>query len=108
VRTIPAVRELYQRYKDQGLIVIGLHSPEFDYEKNLTDVKNAIAKLNVPYPVALDNDFATWNAFRNRYWPSLYFIDKRGVIRLNHIGELHQDTNEWTKATQLIEAMLKE
>jgi hypothetical protein len=108
VRTIPAVRELYQRYKDQGLIVIGLHSPEFDYEKNLADVKNAIAKLNVPYPVALDNDFATWNAFRNRYWPSLYFIDKRGVIRFNHIGELHQDTNAWNEATQLIETMLKE
>jgi len=108
VRTIPAVRELYQRYKDQGLIVIGLHTPEFDHEKDVDNVKAAIAKLNVPYPVALDNDFATWNAFRNRYWPSLYFIDKRGVIRFNHIGELHQDTTDWTKATQLIETMLKE
>ena len=85
-----------------------MHSPEFDYEKNLDNVKDAIVKLNVPYPVALDNDFATWNAFRNRYWPSLYFIDKRGVIRFNHIGELHQDTNDWNEATQLIETMLKE
>lgn len=102
------MRELYQLYKDKGLIVIGLHSPEFDYEQPVQNVKDAIAQLDVPYPVALDNDFAAWNAFHNRYWPSLYFIDKRGVIRFNHIGELHQDTADWTRATQLIETMLKE
>ena len=85
-----------------------MHSPEFEYERDVKNVKDAIARLNVPYLVALDNDFTTWNAFNNRYWPSLYFIDKRGVIRFNHIGELHQDTNDWTEATQLIETMLKE
>lgn len=108
MHTIPAVRELYSLYKDQGLIVIGMHSPEFDYEKQLNNVTDALARLDVPYPVALDNDFTIWNAFRNRYWPSLYFIDKRGVIRRNHIGELHQNTSEWTEATQLIETLLKE
>ncbi len=102
------MRELYQQYKDQGLIVIGIHSPEFDYEKDLANVKDAIDRLNVPYPVALDNDFAAWSAFHNRYWPSLYFIDKHGNIRFNHIGELHQNTNDWNKVTQLIETLLKE
>lgn len=107
MRTIPAVRELYNLYKDQGLIVIGMHSPEFDDEQ-LGNVKDAIARLNVPYPVALDNNFTTWNAFRNRYWPSLYVIDKRGVIRRNYIGELHQNTADWTETTELIETVLKE
>ena len=85
-----------------------MHTPEFDYEKQLDNVKAASVRLDVPYPVALDNDFTTWNAFRNRYWPSLYFIDKRGVIRRNHIGELHQDTGDWKETTQLIETLLKE
>ncbi len=108
MRTIPAVRELYHRYARQGLIVIGMHSPEFNYEHDLNNVKDAVAQLNVPYPVALDNDFTTWNAFSNRYWPSLYVIDKRGVIRYNHIGELHQDTDGWTEITQQIDTLLKE
>jgi alkyl hydroperoxide reductase subunit AhpC len=108
VRTIPAVRELYQQYQAQGLIVIGVHSPEFQHEHDVNNVKNAIARLDVPYPVALDNDFATWQAFGNRYWPSLYLIDRRGIIRYNHIGELHQDTAAWTEITELIETVLKE
>ena len=102
------MRELYNRYQDQGLVVIGMHSPEFNYEKDVQNVKDAIARLDVPYPVALDNDFTTWNAFRNRYWPSLYLIDKRGVIRFNHIGELHQDTGGWEEITRLIDTLLKE
>jgi hypothetical protein len=108
VRTIPAVRELYNRYKDQGLIVIGVHSPEFNYERELGNVKDAIKRLDVPYPVAIDNDFTTWNAFRNHYWPALYLIDKRGVIRYNHIGELHQDTGSWQEITAQIETLLHE
>lgn len=108
MRTIPAVRELYRQYHDQGLIVIGVHSPEFDYEHDVNNVKDAIARLDVPYPVALDNDFATWNAFHNRYWPSLYLIDKRGLIRRNHIGELHENTASWTELTALIDTLLKE
>lgn len=108
MRTIPAVRELHQRYQAQGLVVIGVHSPEFQHEHAVNNVEDAIARLDVPYPVALDNDFATWNAFRNRYWPALYLIDKRGVMRYTHIGELHQNTAAWTEVTELIETLLKE
>jgi hypothetical protein len=108
VRTIPAVRELHRQYQDQGLVVIGMHSPEFQYEHDVNNVKAAITRLDVPYPVALDNDFATWHAFQNRYWPTLYLIDKRGVIRSTHIGELHENTAGWTELTALIDTLLKE
>lgn len=108
VRTIPASRELYNRYRDKGLIIVGVHSPEFDYERDLENVKDALARLDVPYPVAIDNEFTTWRAFRNRYWPALYLIDKRGVIRHTHIGELHVDTPGWQKMTAQIEALLSE
>jgi thiol-disulfide isomerase/thioredoxin len=108
VRTIPAVHELYSRYRDKGLIVVGVHSPEFDYERDLGNVKDALVRLDVPYPVAIDNDFATWRAFGNRYWPALYLIDRRGFIRYTHIGELHVATPGWQKMTGQIEALLGE
>lgn len=108
MRTIPAVRELYKTYKDIGLVVVGVHSPEFDHEKDLDNVRAAIDRLNVPYAVAIDNDFATWRAFNNHYWPALYLIDKRGVIRYNHIGELHQGTQDWDEVVGLIEELQKE
>ena len=108
VQTIPAVRQLYQQYRDRGLIVIGVHSPEFQHERDLNNVKDAVARLGVPYPVALDNDFATWNAFGNHYWPAIYLIDKRGIIRFSSIGELHQNTAAWSEVTDLIETLLRE
>jgi len=108
VRTIPAVRELHHTYKDDGLIVVGVHSPEFNHEKDVGNVRDAIARLDVPYPVAIDNDFATWRAFDNHYWPTLYLIDKRGVIRYSHIGELHKDTKSWNELVSLIEQLRKE
>ncbi len=108
INTIPAVRQLYQQYRDRGLIIIGVHSPEFQHERDLNNVKDAVARLDVPYPVALDNDFATWNAFGNHYWPAIYLIDKRGIIRYNSIGELHQNTAAWSEVTGLIETLLKE
>jgi len=108
VRTIPAVRELHYTYQDQGLIVVGVHSPEFNHEKELENVAAAIERLDVPYPVAIDNDFATWRAFNNRYWPTLYLIDRRGVIRYTHIGELHTGTNDWNELVRLIEQLQKE
>ncbi len=108
MRTIPAVRELHNTYRADGLVVIGVHSPEFSYEKDVDNVKDAIARLEVPYAVALDNDFKTWRAFNNRYWPSLYLIDKRGVIRYNHIGELHVGTKSWDELVSLIEQLQKE
>ena len=108
MRTIPAVRELHNTYKDDGLIVVGVHSPEFSHERELANVKEAIARLDVPYPVAIDNDFATWRAFNNRYWPTLYLIDRRGVIRHTHIGELHVGTQGWMELVNLIEQLQKE
>jgi alkyl hydroperoxide reductase subunit AhpC len=95
-------------YKDDGLIVVGVHSPEFSHERELANVKEAIARLDVPYPVAIDNDFKTWRAFGNRYWPTLYLIDKRGVIRYTHIGELHVGTRGWNELAALIERLQAE
>jgi hypothetical protein len=86
-----------------GLVVIGVHSPEFDYEKDLDNVRDAIARLGVPYPVAIDNDFGTWQAYRNRYWPTMYFIDKMGQIRHVHIGE-----GDYEQSEQIIRALLAE
>jgi hypothetical protein len=74
-------------YKDDGLVVIGNHYPEFSYEKDLDNLKQSVIDLNIPYPVAQDNDRVTWAAYNNRYWPTLYLIDKRGHIRYTHIGE---------------------
>jgi peroxiredoxin len=100
---IPSVREWYNKYKDKELVVIGIHSPEFEYEKELNNVQDAIARLGVPYPVAIDNDFHTWRAYRNRYWPTLYFIDKAGRIRHVHIGE-----GDYEQSEQIIRALLAE
>jgi len=108
VRTIPALRELHNTYQDSGLIVIGVHSPEFNHEKDINNVKDAIARLEVPYAVAIDNDFATWRAFKNRYWPTLYLIDKRGVIRHSHIGELHVGTQSWDELVSWIGQLQEE
>jgi thiol-disulfide isomerase/thioredoxin len=84
---LPSVRGWYQRYSPQGLVVIGNHYPEFDYERSLDNLKKAIADQNVPFPVAQDNDGKTWKAYKNGYWPTIYLIDKRGEIRYEHIGE---------------------
>jgi thiol-disulfide isomerase/thioredoxin len=90
---IPSLRGWYQDYKDQGLVVIGNHFPEFQYESELGNLKDAIQRLDVPYPVAQDNDGNTWRAYDNHYWPSLYLIDKNGHIRYRHIGEgAYQET----------------
>lgn len=77
----------HKRFGPQGLAIIGIHSPEFGWEKPLDKVKSACKKLGISYPVALDNDFATWNRYRTRYWPTLHLIDKEGIIRYTRIGE---------------------
>lgn len=87
MRDIPHVRSWHEQYKNKGLIVIGNHAPEFSFEKSEQNVKTTIARLNVPFPVVMDNDFTNWHAFMNRYWPTKYLIDKKGVIRLKVIGE---------------------
>jgi len=68
-----------EKYKDQGLVVIGVHAPEFAFEKNIDNVKKAVSDLKITYPVAIDNDYAIWRAFSNQYWPAHYFIDAEGV-----------------------------
>ena len=84
---IPSLRGWHEQYASQGLVVIGNHYPEFEYEADLGNLKEAIERLKVPYPIAQDNDGLTWQAYRNYYWPALYLIDKRGDIRYKHIGE---------------------
>ena len=103
MRTIPAVRELHNTYKDDGLIVVGVHSPEFNHEKDVDNVRDAIARLDVPYPVAQDNAGETWAAFGVRYWPTLYLIDKAGNIRYRHIGE-----GRYPETEAAIQALLAE
>lgn len=84
---IPSLREWHSKYKDQGLVVIGNHYPEFDYESDLDNLKEAVARNQIEYAVAQDNDGLTWRAYHNRYWPTLYLIDKHGRLRYVHIGE---------------------
>jgi len=84
---LPYVRQWHDAYKDQGLVSIGVHFPEFSYEANLDNLKNAAAQLGVTWSIAEDNDGATWRAYRQRYWPTIYLIDKQGHIRYKHIGE---------------------
>ena len=87
LRAIPYVRAWFEKYKDQGLVVIGVHTPEFAFEKNIDNVKKAVADLKIDFPVAIDNDYAIWRAFRNMYWPADYLIDGQGRIRDHAFGE---------------------
>ncbi|MBI1800372.1 MAG: redoxin domain-containing protein [Chloroflexi bacterium] len=84
---IPSLKEWQAKYGAQGLTIIGVHAPEFDYEKVQANVEQAIKRFGLSYRVALDNDFRNWNAYHNRYWPAFYLIDKEGYIRFVHIGE---------------------
>ena len=87
LRTLPYVRAWAQRYREQGLVVIGAHAPEFGFEHDLDNVRWAIAELEVEYPVVIDNDFAVWRAFDNHYWPAIYLVDGDGRVRFHHFGE---------------------
>ena len=87
LRTLPYVRAWAAKYKDRGLVVIGVHSPEFVFEKNVENVRRAVKDLQVDYPVAIDSDHAIWRAFNNQYWPALYVVDAQGRIRHHHFGE---------------------
>lgn len=84
---IPSLKEWHEKYKDQGLVIIGNHYPEFDFEANLDNLKAAVAEYGIEYPVAQDNSGATWRAYDNHYWPVIYLIDKKSHIRYVHIGE---------------------
>ena len=103
LRSLPYVKGWYERYRDQGLVVIGVHAPEFAFEKDVNNVKRAVRELGVSYPVAVDNEYAIWKAFNNQYWPAHYFIDAQGRIRGHHFGEGDYDRSE-----QLLRQLLTE
>jgi thiol-disulfide isomerase/thioredoxin len=102
-RTLPYVRAWAEKYKDQGLMVIGVHSPEFDFEKDIGNVRRATKEAGIDYPIAIDSELAIWRAFRNDYWPALYFIDARGRIRHHQFGE-----GEYENSERVIQQLLAE
>jgi thiol-disulfide isomerase/thioredoxin len=84
---LPYVRGYYSKYKDRGFLVIGVHTPEFPYEKDRKNVERALAELGIDYPVVMDNGYRIWSAFRNQYWPAAYYVDAKGEVRYHHFGE---------------------
>jgi thiol-disulfide isomerase/thioredoxin len=94
LRTAPYVRAWARAYRDDGLIVVGVHTPEFAFEQDVERVRRAVADREIDYPVAVDNDYAVWRAFRNHYWPALYFVDADGTIRDHHFGEGRYEQSE--------------
>jgi len=96
---MPSLKDWHSKYKDEGLVIIGNHFPEFSYEQDLANLKDAIKQDGIEYAVAQDNNGATWKAYQNQYWPTLYLIDKQGHIRYVHIGEGgYRETEENIKA----------
>ena len=103
LRSLPYVKAWAQKYKDQGLVVIGVHAPEFAFERNIDNVKKATHDLGVDYPVAIDNNYAIWRALNNQYWPAHYFVDAQGRIRHHHFGE-----GDYAESEQVIQQLLAE
>jgi thiol-disulfide isomerase/thioredoxin len=102
-RTLPYVTKWHRQYAAQGLKVIGIHTPEFAYERQIDNIKRALQQHQITYPVPIDNEFKTWKAYNNEYWPHLFLADRRGFMRYDHIGEGAYDTTE-----QTIRQLLKE
>jgi thiol-disulfide isomerase/thioredoxin len=102
-RTLPYVRAWAEKYKDHGLVVIGVHTPEFSFEHNVDNIRWALRDMRISYPVAIDSDYGIWNAFHNEYWPALYFVDARGKIRHHQFGE-----GEYEQAERVIQQLLTE
>ena len=103
LRTLPYVRAWAEKYEGQGLTVVGVHTPEFPFEKDVDNVRRAVKEMRVVYPVALDSDYAIWRAFENRYWPALYFIDAQGRIRHHQFGE-----GDYEQSERVIQQLLAE
>ena len=101
--TLPLVKGWHDRYHDKGLIVIGVHSPEFDEEKNVESLRGQVASLGIRYPVITDNDYKTWNAYKVEAWPTIFLLDKQGRIRWMRVGEGSYDETE-----RLIQKLLAE
>jgi thiol-disulfide isomerase/thioredoxin len=87
INVMPHVKAWHQKYKDQGLVVVGVHTPEYPFERSTDNVRTAIKRLNISYPVAQDNRYATWTAYNNQYWPAFYLVDRKGKIVYTHFGE---------------------
>lgn len=102
-RTLPYLKKWYEKYGDQGLVIIGVHAPEFEFEKNIQNVRKAVQDFGLTYPIMQDNNFATWRSYNNHYWPAKYFIDKDGFIRSTHFGE-----GSYEQSEQIIQELLKE
>ena len=100
---IPSLKEWHSKYADDGLVIIGNHYPEFSYEHELDNVKDAVDRLGIEYAVAQDNEGKTWRAYKNHYWPTVYLIDKQGHIRYVHIGE-----DKYAETEENIKALLAE
>src|SRR6266851_86319 len=103
LRTLPYVRAWAEKYKDQGLVVIGVHAPEFPFEKDINNVRSAVKAMQVEYPVAVDNEHVIWRAFKNQYWPALYFIDSQGRVRHHYFGE-----GSYEQSEMIIQELLRE
>ncbi len=87
IHTFPYVQKWHEDYKDRGLVVLGIHAPEFNYERKLGNVIAAVKRFGLTFPVAIDNDFKLWRAYKNRFWPAFYLVDKEGIVRYMHFGE---------------------
>ena len=103
IRTLPYITAWNEKYADKGLLIIGIHSPEFEFEKDINNVKTAVENYGIKYPVVLDNDMKTWKAFENRYWPRKYIADSEGYIRYDHIGE-----GGYAETEKIIQQLLEE
>ncbi|HEV8193936.1 MAG TPA: redoxin domain-containing protein, partial [Ktedonobacterales bacterium] len=103
LRTLPYIRAWAEQYRDHGLVVIGVHTPEFPFEHDLANVRRAVQEMRVTYPVAIDNDYTIWDAFDNHYWPALYLTDGNGRIRHQQFGE-----GDYDEAERIIQQLLTE
>jgi thiol-disulfide isomerase/thioredoxin len=103
IRTIPYLNAWYEKYADQGLVIVGVHTPEFEFEKDHANVEAAVEKFGIKYPVVQDNDRGTWQAYENRYWPRKYLVDDEGYIRYDHIGE-----GSYAETEKVIQSLLAE
>lgn len=103
IRTLPFLKSWDEKYRDKGLVILGIHSPEFAFEHQPENVENAIKEFDIKYPVGMDNDFSTWRAYKNQYWPAKYFIDKNGYLRHVHFGE-----GAYTDSEEIIRFLLEE
>jgi thiol-disulfide isomerase/thioredoxin len=103
IRTVPYVRAWHEKYREHGAVVLGVHTPEFEFETDVENIRRALAHMRVAHPMALDSDYAVWEAFANHYWPALYFVDPQGRIRHHQFGE-----GEYEQAERVIQRLLAE